>query len=188
LLSILPQPHYDKVLKIWEDLENRFNIKWVKDNISIPHLTWNVAEKYNIENFNDVIKKSIKSLDSITIKTQGLGLFSGEKITLYIPLKPTKELLHFHDFLWNLVNVNDTKLNKYYSPANWIPHITLAVEDIDKKNVGQVVSYLSKKKFKFQIKLDSVSIVHRYVGKEIEIENNFGIPRKSKKKIQTNIN
>lgn len=116
-----------------------------KNNISIPHLTWNVAENYNIENFTEVIKTSIKTLNSITIKTQGLGLFTGDKITLYLPIKPTKELLEFHLFLWNLVNVNNTKLNKYYSTTNWIPHITLAVEDINKENVGTVVSYLSKK-------------------------------------------
>jgi len=111
-----------------------------------------------------------------------LGLFTGDKITLYLPIKPTKELLEFHLFLWNLVNVNNTKLNKYYSPTNWIPHITLAVEDINKENVGTVVSYLSKKKLKLQIKLESVSVVRRDIGKEIEIENTYGIPRKSKKK------
>ncbi|HHV01851.1 MAG TPA: hypothetical protein GXX68_06725 [Defluviitoga tunisiensis] len=182
LLSILPQPHYDKIYKIWDDLETKFGIKWVKNNISIPHLTWNVAENYNIENFTEVIKTSIKTLNSITIKTQGLGLFTGDKITLYLPIKPTKELLEFHLFLWNLVNVNNTKLNKYYSPTNWIPHITLAVEDINKENVGTVVSYLSKKKLKLQIKLESVSVVRRDIGKEIEIENTYGIPRKSKKK------
>jgi hypothetical protein len=79
--------------------------------------------------------------------------------------------------------VNNTKLNKYYSPSNWIPHITIAVEDINKENVGQVVSYLSKKKLKLQIKLESVSIVHRDIGKEIEIENTYGIPRKTKKTV-----
>jgi hypothetical protein len=45
-----------------------------------------------------------------------------------------------------------------------------------------VVSYLSKKKLKLQIKLESVSVVRRDIGKEIEIENTYGIPRKSKKK------
>ncbi len=55
-----------------------------KNNISIPHLTWNVAENYNIENFTEVIKTSIKTLNSITIKLKVWGGYSLETRLLYI--------------------------------------------------------------------------------------------------------
>jgi len=78
--------------------------------------------------------------------------------------------------------LNGSKLNDYYSPDNWFPHITLAVEDINKDNIGQITSYLSDKKLKYQIKLESLSLVHRELGKEIEIDQTFGIPKRRKKK------
>ena len=180
LLTILPDPFYTRITNIWIDLEKRFGIKWIKENVPFPHITWNVAEKYNTENFEQTLKNSLKNLVSINIKTEGLGIFTGEKIVLYLPIKPSKEVLEFHEFFWNLVNLNQTKLNKYYAPTNWFPHITLAVEDINKENIGQVVNYLSDKKFKYNIKLESVSIVQRELGKEVIIKNTFGIPKKPK--------
>lgn len=182
LLSILPQPFYDRITKLWEELENEFNIKWVKDNIPFPHITWSVAEQYKNKDLKSAIKKATKELNSIAIKTEGLALFTGKKMTLYIPIKPTKELLDFHGHLWDIVNVNETKLNVYYSPKNWFPHITLAVEDINKQNIGNVISYLSERKFKYQIKLESISMVYREVGKDVKIDETFGIPKKPKKK------
>ncbi|MGY4686914.1 hypothetical protein X927_06420 [Petrotoga mexicana DSM 14811] len=182
LLTILPQPFYNKITKLWNELDKNFDVKWVKNNVPFPHITWSVAEEYKVNELNKLLKKATKELDSLTIKTEGIALFTGPKLTLYIPVKPTKELLNFHEYLWNLVNVNESKLNDYYSPDNWFPHITLAVEDIDKENIGQITSYLSDKKLKYQIKLESLSLVHRELGKEVEIDQTFGIPKRRKRK------
>ncbi|PNR96193.1 hypothetical protein [Petrotoga olearia] len=97
ILTILPQPFYNKITKLWNELEKNFNVKWVKYNVPFPH-------------------------------------------------------------------------------------ITLAVEDINKENIGQITSYLSDKKLKYQIKLESLSLVHRDLGKEVEIDQTFGIPKRRKRK------
>jgi len=33
ILTILPQPFYNKITKLWNELEKNFNVKWVKNNV-----------------------------------------------------------------------------------------------------------------------------------------------------------
>ncbi|MGM0642082.1 MAG: 2'-5' RNA ligase family protein [Thermotogota bacterium] len=175
LLSILPDPFYTEIDEIWDQLENKFGVKFIRDSVPFPHFTWNVAEEYLIKDKLEYFRQSFKKIDSFVIKTSGIGLFTGSKKVLYIPIKPTKELFEYHKYVWELSNINDTQLNEYYSPENWFPHITLAVEDIETENVGEIVKFLADKKFKYDIKIDSISFVYREVGKQLKIERSYGL-------------
>lgn len=175
LLSILPDPFYSEISEIWNQLENKFDVKFIKNSVPFPHFTWNVAEEYLMKDKLEYFRLKFKKIDSFVIKTSGIGIFTGEKKVIYIPIKPSKELFEYHKMIWEFSNIENTKLNDYYSPENWFPHITLAVEDVKTENIGKVVEFLSDKKFKYDIKIDSITFVYREVGKELNIERSYGL-------------
>lgn len=175
LLSILPEPFYSEISELWEKLENKFDVKFIQNSVPFPHFTWNVAEEYLIKDKLEYFRKGFKKVDSFVVKTSGIGVFTGDKKVLYIPIKPTEELLNYHEYIWNLCEINKTQMNEYYSPENWFPHITLAVEDIKTENIGKVVEFLADTKFKYEIKIDNITSVYREVGKELKVERSYGL-------------
>gem|GEM_PF-6245821 len=94
---------------------------------------------------------------------------------LYIVVMMNTEMEAFHRQIWDAVNPVAVLPNKRYHPDRWIPHITLAMEDLTSENIGPITAFLSAYKWKYTFNIQSLSWVTRSLGESMQIENTFGI-------------
>ncbi|MDN5341700.1 MULTISPECIES: 2'-5' RNA ligase family protein [Oceanotoga] len=157
LISILSEPHFYIINKIWDELEDNFGVKKIKDIFPYPHFTWNISGN-KLENIEEILLNKISILEPFEVQTSGLGIFTGDRNVLYVPIKLSRKLYAYHKYIWEIYEDKSQNV-EYYSPEEWFPHITLASEDINRENIGNIVSYLSKRQLNFKIKINSISLI-----------------------------
>ena len=94
LVSILDGFYFEEVKKIWDELEQKFNLKGIRIT-PFPHFSWQIAESYNFDFLEKKMELVTKNLKSFKVKTTGLGVFSGERPVLYIPVVKNEKLMKY---------------------------------------------------------------------------------------------
>lgn len=95
-----------------------------------------------------------------------MGIFTGPDPVLYIPVVRTAELSQLHQRLWTAVEPTSSGTQTYYSPANWLPHITLAQHDLTPENLPIITQWLNEQSLTWQIAIDNLSLIVDRYGKQ----------------------
>ncbi len=123
-----------------------------------PHMTWVVCQELNSEQAVHLLSDIQSQTNQISTNTSGLGLFSGLKPVLYLPVAKTMELQDFHRTIWDMLTPMAINCNVFYSPEEWIPHITIAINDLTKDKLACAINCLASDDLRIDIKLDNLSI------------------------------
>ncbi len=107
------------------------------------------------------------------LSTNGIGIFTGKRPAVYIQIKPSIQILEFQKELYATFSDHSDGLKKFYVPDRWIPHISLAIEDIDTSNIGKVMEYLLPKTFKHDLRIETVSLVRKEKGQIMELIRDY---------------
>ena len=156
--SLLPQPYYGQVEALWAELETDFGLKGVCVT-PYPHFTWQIAPAYDLERITRTLEDIASRTAPFEISTAGLGLFNGESPVLYIPLVKTPVLTVLHQQIWQALLPASTNPSPYYSPEQWVPHITLACNDLTAESAGAVITRLVARNFDWQMRVANLFFV-----------------------------
>jgi 2'-5' RNA ligase len=163
LVSLLDDVHYSIVVNLWKELEEKFELTGIKVT-PFPHFSWQVAEDYNVDKIEDLMRETAKELKPFKIRTTGLGIFAGENPVLYITVSIDKTLLSFHEMIFNKFSVITKGALEYYNPGIWVPHISLAYTDLNQENIGDVISFLSFQDYHWEIDIDNIAFIYEPNG------------------------
>lgn len=162
--SVLDARHNAKVEDLWAELEHRFGLK--RACVAYPHFTYQVAERYHLPGVEAVLREVARATKPMEIITSGLGIFTGERPVLYVRVVRDLLLTKFHDEVWDAISPFAQGIHEHhYGHKNWIPHITLAIEDLTHDNLPDVIRLLSQRPFNWEITINSVSLVLDVRGK-----------------------
>ena len=168
LISLLPDTYNEKVKSIWEGLETNFGVKEVQIT-PYPHFSWQIAQYYAEDRLLAVMQKLSREICPFSVHTTGLGLFSGEKPVLYIPVIKSLELVRFHEKIWESLKEVGEGTSPYYHPLQWIPHISLVYQDLNEKNIGGIMKWLSAETYKWSFEVNNLAYIYEPEGKTGEI-------------------
>ena len=164
IVSILDPPHYEKVEQIWSQLETNCGLKGVKVT-AIPHFSWQVTLDYDFDALKPAMAKLASELSPFTVRTTGLGIFTGKTdIVLYINLVKDEALLRLHQTIWHAALPYTTRPIPYYAPENWMPHITIGHGDVDEDRLACATRLLGREDFNWQIPIDNLLLVFQPEG------------------------
>ena len=110
------------------------------------------------------------------MQASGLGIFTGSAPVLHIPIVRTSELSELHATVWQQTSPAATGTVDYYSPDNWMPHVTLASGDIHKDNLPEVTRLLSERPLHWNIAVNNLSFIED-TGEEQAVRFRFGLGR-----------
>ena len=120
---------YDNLIKAWQILEKKMNIKYISTRRSEPHIDIIAGSIQNVEKLFKILKK-IK-IKKFKIKSPGLGILANNEPNLYIRWEQSAELLK----IVNLINKRTSylfhKIEKFLTSSLWIPKTTVAWKDFD---------------------------------------------------------
>jgi len=167
IASILDAPAAGRVEEIWRELEVRCGLTGVKIT-PFPHFSWQVAEEYDIPALESALQEVVRTARPFPVRTTGLGLFTGDKPILHVPLVKDRELLEFHALLWEATRACAIGAQPYYVPEAWMPHITLAYGDVTSANLDCAMQFLAFQSFDWEIRVDNLIFIAQSEGVTVE--------------------
>ena len=154
ITSLLNQQFTEVVLEIMASLSRDFGVtkgRW-------PHFSYHLAAQYNGTLFNE-LKTVATTISPLTIRTSGLGIFTGAEPVVYVTIVRTPALARLHQQLWALGEQLGQYTSEYYSPAGWIPHITLTKITGRPYLLPEMIRSLSTREFHWEIPIDNLAIL-----------------------------
>lgn len=158
ITSLLDEKHNLLIEEMWQEFKTRFNVHGVHQT-PIAHFTYHVAREYDMPQLDEVLTLVAGETQSFTVRTGGLGIFTGADPVLYIPVNPNPALDALHARLWEVVPALATEPGPLYRAANWRPHITLTHHDVDHDLLPKVVRLLTERDFYWQINVDNLAVI-----------------------------
>jgi len=143
----------------WQWLESECGLSGIKI-APMPHLSWQVAEEYDLERILPDLERFAKTLRPFAVNSVGLGIFTRNSPVLYYSLTKTSTLIRIHKELWNLATNFAEGLFGVYSPDSWIPHVTLAYKDVTPEKLACGVMELAFRPITLDIWINHFAVIY----------------------------
>lgn len=147
-----------RVKAFWHKLYQSCGLKAIYD-LPIPHITWTISESLDVSRAQSLIANLAARSHGLTTYVFGLGLFAGTRPVFYLPVVKSQEMIDVHNQIWDLVQVCCDNPNLYYSPQHWLPHITLAINDLSRENLACAIETVAFEPIEMTITTDNLIIV-----------------------------
>lgn len=157
IISELDPASSTTVRELWQRLKDACGLAAIYDT-PIPHFTWFVADDLNMSKSAPILEQIAGNFENLTIHTFGLGIFTGEHPVLYLPMVKSVDMIALHREIWDQVQPYSKESQLYYSPPLWVPHISLAVKDLTKANLGCAVNEIAFDSIELFIQVNNLVI------------------------------
>jgi 2'-5' RNA ligase len=164
LVSILPPPYYQQVEALWQELAEEHHLHGIRVT-PYPHFSWQIAQEYDFDLLEKIVRDIAASTPPFVVNTTGIGLFTGYRPVIFIPVVKTAAMIALHARIWKRAQPASQKLSPYYRPTAWMPHISLAYEDIDPENIAAIMQKLAFRSFDWEMTIDNISLIYEPDGK-----------------------
>ncbi len=176
LVSLLDSEHTTQVEALWQELEQACGLTGIKVT-PFPHFSWLIAEDFNWDGLRRALHELAEELQPFSVRTSGVSLFSGTKPVLFLPLVRSAELSRTHAAIWDRISPFGKSLSKFYTPQAWMPHITLAYQDLDASNLSCAMERLAFRSFDWQIEIDNLALVFQIEGQVGKLDSRYELGR-----------
>ncbi len=164
LVSLLPEPYYARVESIWDELERAHGLRGTRV-IPYPHFCWEIAEDYDFAVLEGMLRHLAREITPFTVRTAGLGLFTGERPVVYVPVIKNAELVRLQARVWDSVGATGSGRSPLYAPDCWMPHVMLACEDADRGRLGPLIERLAWTDFSWEFRVDHFAVIESRAGR-----------------------
>lgn len=130
------------------------------------HCSWHVSINYRMGELSDRLTSFTQSFPAFDVQTAGLGIFTAAKPVLYLPIVKTIEMAKLHQDLWDHLLPVSSSLVMYYSPQNWMPHITLNDENTEIDRICRFKQSLLLEPLSLKFRADHMAVIYRNGSEE----------------------
>lgn len=175
ILSKLDPASSKTVYTLWQRLKEACGLRAIYET-PVPHFSWFVAEQINFERTSPLLAQIVDQQSPMNLHTFGVGLFSGENPTLYLPIVKSREMIALHETLWDQIRPFSQDAKLYYSPRLWVPHITLALKDLTRENLACAVDAIGFEPIEFFVTVDNLAFAENEIEETGKILKDFPFP------------
>ncbi len=158
IVSALDDPAREWIEDVWGELKAVFGLKRVIGSTH-PHFTYQVAERYDA----DAIDRALSSITAVAppfaAKTRGLGVFRGDETVLYLAVVRDAALERMHERVWVETSGVATGLRAYYAAETWVPHITLAIGDVEEQQLSEIKRFLGRREYRWSVPVTNLCLI-----------------------------
>lgn len=158
IVSVLDDPWREEVENIWGELKAVFGLKSVIGSTR-PHFTFQVAEDYDPTTIDEALSSITAVEPPFGIETRGLGVFRGDEAVLYLAVVRDAALERMHERIWAEASGAATGLRAYYGARTWVPHITLAIGDLQEAQLPEIIAFLGRKQYEWAIPVTNLCLI-----------------------------
>lgn len=129
IASLLTGNARNEVLHFWRVFEIEYSSIGVQ-SFDHPNLGFQGGSCSDIHLLKDELSNLSMSLSPFEVKIEGFGFFETPSKVVYLNVLKTDELIDLHKKINNLLVKCCENLFDFYTPENWVPHLTLAMNDL----------------------------------------------------------
>ena len=159
LVSLLDEQHEARVRAIWDALQAKFGWAALPQQTPTPHISYYIAEHIAAEKIRSPLQVIAQQVAPFAVRATGLGLFTHPHLALYIPVVRSVALTALHGALRPAFAAAATNPASYYEADRWLPHITLAQNDLADENLSAVLRWFRHTPIDWEITLNNVALL-----------------------------
>jgi len=163
LVTLLPTHYYQTVESIWDRLEKRCGLKGIRVT-PYPHFSWQIAQAYDAARLEAAIRRLAAKRVPFNVSAAGLGIFPGEHPVIYLLLARSRAMTELHEMIWRASDGLHTGVSDFYNDRNWAPHISLAYEDLSRKNLPCALDELAFEEYRWEFAVDNIAFIREPEG------------------------
>ena len=174
-LATLLDPESDRQTRqLWQLLEEKCSLSGIKA-APYPHFSWAASENIEWSSARRKLERISHKIEPFKVRTAGLGIFNGPGPVLYVAIAKEPHLLAMHLDIWKRLERNLVQPLEYYSPSQWMPHITIAQGDLNPEKLACAVQELAFERMTFEVIVNNISVIyHSYEGGGIKSRFELG--------------
>lgn len=147
-----------QVMHIWRQLHDACGLEGIF-NFPNPHFTWFSVDDMDIERTSAILEDLVRTLVPFSVHTGGLGIFPGDAPVLYLPLVKSAHLMDLHRKVLGKIQPYCHGIKDIFMPEFWVPHITLALRDLNKENFSCAIDSVGFEPVEVFTKVDNLLVV-----------------------------
>lgn len=172
LVSLLPEPYYEQVEAIWDMLERDCGLVGIRVT-PYPHFSWQIAQEYDFAQLEEILHDLVRDTVPIVVRTSGIGVFTGRRPVIYINVVKSAQVLALHEKVWEATQAVAIGVSPSYHPHAWMPHVSLAYEDVTHANVAPVIGRLAFENYSWEMTINSISVIYEPAGEVGDLRLNM---------------
>ena len=157
VISILDEPVFGRITALWERMEREFGVAASFPG-ALPHVSFHIAESYDMDTASSVLASIAWAQPEFVVETSGIGVFTGLERTIYIPVARNAELAALHTLICDRMRRAGMETAGYYLPARWLPHITIAQQNVLPAVMPALLGWLSEQDLSWRLPLTSLAL------------------------------
>jgi 2'-5' RNA ligase len=158
ITAMLDTKHDAMVETLWAEFRQKFGVHGVSA-APVPHFSFHLAARYDCDEVERLLCRFAAETPPFTVRTNGLGLFTGIEPVLFVPIIRSLKLIDIQARLWEPLSAAATEPSPLYHPEQWRPHITLTHRDVNHDLLPQVIRLLSERDFRWEITIDTLGVL-----------------------------
>jgi len=170
IVSVLEDKPYRDVKNLWKLFETKYNSVAVQI-FSHPHVTFQGGKTDNARQLKKDFQEIISKTKPFEIEVNGPRHFN--KKVIYLEVEKTYKLVEINQRINQFLKAYCHDLFEDYTPWNWIPHITLAMDDLTAGNFQKAWTELRDSELRFRQKLHNLCIVKQYPSGKVRIAGRY---------------
>ena len=167
IVSVLDDSSRVLVEHLWSGIEREFGIEPPYTQ-PVPHFTYHVAETYAPERLQPLLREVAARHASFRVRAGGLGLFTGKKLVLHVPLVRNSVMNRIQCDLWESLEGTCASAVQHFHPESWIPHVTLAYHGLTDALLPDLVRWLAERSFSWEVRVDHLAVIEEYGAAPVE--------------------
>lgn len=170
IASILEDRPYRDVKSLWSLFARKYNSVGVQI-FSHPHITFQGGKTNNTRQLKKDFQEMASEVKPFEIRVNGPRHFG--KRVIYLEVEKTRELIETDELIHRFLRARCHGLFENYAPGNWIPHVTLAMDDLTESNFDKAWAELKDSRIRFRQRLRNLCIVKRHPDGKIKIAGRY---------------
>jgi 2'-5' RNA ligase len=94
------------------------------------------------------------------VELHGVGVFEGESPVVYLRVRKDEPLLGAYRQILEAMRSAGLELWPHYLPDVWVPHVTLALQDLENRRLPDILRWLEGRRTQLNSPLETLSVVH----------------------------
>lgn len=131
VVSTIDGPLAASIRECWELLETELGVSAAANLLPAPHVTWVGFDHVDLHRASSLIANVADDTGAIEVVGGGLGVFGTERPIVHVPIVKSPAMTALHQRLCSGLKLDGRDVAARYLPDRWMPHATLALNDID---------------------------------------------------------
>ena len=158
IVSLLDGEARDRIEQLWDELRRDFGVRGIHSK-RFPHFSYHVADEYDLTQLRAGLGQLAGATQNFSAQANGIGIFTRKEPVIYLPVVRSHELQRIHADVARLSAPLASGINEYYAAEIWIPHVTIAEDDVDILVLPEIVRRLGERNLRWEIQVTNLAVI-----------------------------